>query len=1211
VNHEICIKYLESPVAGEHWLCNIAGLQFFSKTQNLNGMLISIKSTRIRKAVHQIVFAVLFSAMSQASPNLTQELLNERISLSVKNGTLKTILRDIEKQVDLSFSYQKNVVASPEKISIEVKNESLDEILKRVLSPRNISYQVVKTNQVVLTKMTVEMKEPGSALELKATPEILEKQIAGKITDEKGEGLPGVSIVVKGSQKGTTSESNGTYRLAIPDENTVLIFSFVGYISEEKVVGDQSIMNVVLKVDNKALEEVVVTAYGQKQRKEAVVGAVTTIRPSDLKIPASNLTTAIAGRLSGVIGYQRSGEPGVDNATFFIRGITTFGTNNSPLILVDNVEMTTTDLARLQPDDIESFSILKDASATALYGARGANGVVYVTTKQGKAGKAKINFRIENSVSMPTKNVELADPITYMKLYNEAQLTRDPLAPIKYPQNQIDNTLNGSNPYIYPATDWRDALFKKYTQNRRGNLSVSGGGEVAQYYVATSFSNDNGILKVDKMNNFNNNVRLNNYSIRSNVNINVSPATQLIVRLYGNFDDYNGPIDGGSGIYQKALKTSPTSYPAFYAPDKDNGATDHILFGNFDQGQYLNPYADMVKGYKQYSRSKMLTQLELIQKLDFLTPGLSVRGLANVNRSSYFDVTRAYNPYFYRAGSYDKQTDTYRLNWLNQQTSNSFFSEPATEYLNYKPGDKNLETFLYLQGTADYTRVFNEVHSVNATIVTTLQQSLKANSGPNNAQTLQLSLPSRNTGVSGRLSYSFDNRYFAEFNFGYNGSERFYKTKQFGFFPTIGGAWVISNESFWKPMERIVNKLKVRASYGLVGNDAIGSASDRFFFLSEVNLNDPVRGATFGFNSNMYRDGISIRRYENRNITWETSHQTNLGLEFSIMQKLNVIAEIYKQRRSNILMTRASIPSTMGLSVTPQANVGEAKSKGFDLAMDFNQNFADGSWLIARGNLTMARGIYSIYEEPDYENKYLSRVGQSITQPMGLIAERLFIDANDVNNSPRQNFGLYAAGDIKYRDINHDGQITNADFVPIGHPETPEITYGFGLSAGRGQFDFSLFFQGLGRESFFINPIATAPFINYSKDNNGNDLYPSNFIGENALVKAFADSHWSESNQDMYAMWPRLSTSINNNNSQRSTWYMRDGSFLRLKTLEAGYTVKGKWLESLKITNMRVYFSGTNLLTFSKFKLWDPEMGGNGLGYPVQRVYNIGLNLNF
>lgn len=1162
-------------------------------------------------SIHQILIAVLFAGFCSAEPLLSQELLKQRISLSVRNGTIKTILRDIEKRVDLSFSYQKNVIASEEKITMEVKDESVDEILKRLLLPRNIIYQLVKSNQIILSKLPPESKEPTGAIQSEPAIKVMEKQVAGKITDEKGEGLPGVSIVLKGTQKGTTSEADGTYRLVIPDDDAVLIFSFVGYLSEEKKAGAQSILNVVLKVDNKALDEVVVTAFGQKQRKEAVVGAVTTIRPGDLKIPSSNLTTAIAGRLSGVIGYQRSGEPGVDNATFFIRGITTFGYNNSPLILVDNVELTVTDLARLQPDDIESFSILKDASATALYGARGANGVVYVTTKQGKAGKAKINFRLENSVSMPTQNVELADPITYMKLYNEAQLTRDPLAAIKYSQNQIDNTLQGKNPYVYPATDWRKALFKEYTQNRRGNLSVSGGGEVAQYYVAASFSNDNGMLKVDKMNNFNNNVKLNNYSVRSNVNINLSPSTQLIVRLYGNFDDYNGPIDGGAGIYQKALKTSPTSYPAFYAPDKANEATDHILFGNFDLGQYLNPYADMVRGYKQYSRSKMLTQLELTQKLDFVTKGLSARGLANINRSSYFDVTRAYNPYFYSVSTYDKPSDTYSLNWLNQQTSNAFFSEPATEYLNYKPGSKNLETFLYLQGTFDYSRVFQQVHSVNATVVTTLQQSLKDNSGPNDVQTLQMSLPSRNTGVSGRLSYSYDNRYFAEFNFGYNGSERFHKSKQFGFFPTIGGAWVISNENFWKPLDRVVNKLKVRGSYGLVGNDAIGRPDQRFFFLSEVNLNNGSRGTSFGYNSNVTRNGVSISRYENRDITWETSHQTNLGLEFSIFQKLNVIAEIYKQRRSNILMERASIPSTMGLSVIPSANVGEAKSKGFDLSVDFNQNFKDGTWMIARGNLTMARSIFSVFEEPDYKDRHLSRVGQSISQPRGLIAERLFIDENDVKNSPRQNFGVYGAGDIKYRDINSDGQITNADFVPIGHPETPEITYGFGVSAGRGPFDFSVFFQGLGRESFFINPVATAPFINYPKDNNDNNLYPSNLIGENALLKAFADSHWSEENRDIYAVWPRMSTTVNSNNTQRSTWFMRDGSFLRLKTLEAGYTVKGKILESLKVTNFRVYFSGTNLLTFSKFKLWDPEMGGNGLGYPVQKVFNIGLNMNF
>ncbi len=1033
--------------------------------------------------------------------------------------------------------------------------------------------------------------------------------VTGTVMDSVSKPIPGVSVTVGNEGGGTSTDLNGKFVLDV-ETNASLLFSAIGFISQEIPVAGKNVINVQMKASTSELDQVVVTAFGKRQRKEALVGSVTSVNAKELKIPSSNLTTAFAGRLAGVIAYQRTGEPGADNATFFIRGVTTFGNGSgNPLILIDNIELTTTDLARLQPDDIESFSILKDASATSLYGARGANGVIFVTTKQGKEGATKLNLRMENSIAAPTKKLEIADPVTHMQLYTEAQLTRDPLAHLIYPQNKIDHVIAGDNPYVYPATDWFKLMFKDRTSNQRANISVTGGGKAAQYYVAGSYTIDNGILNVDKRNNFNSNVKLNSYQLRSNVNMRLTPTTELVVRMYGIFDDYKGPIDGGTGMYQKALRTSPSLFAPYYPPDTSNIATQHILFGNYRSGTsyYINPYADMLRGYKEYSQSRMLAQLEINQNLSSITPGLNLRGLFSTNRYAYFDVSRAYGPYYYNVGLYDKQTDKYVLSYLNENDGPAHYEDirPLGELGDGKPGSpqRNLNTNLYAQATLDYSRLFSEKHNVGATLVYTMQQSISTTSSFD----VQSSLPHRNLGISGRTSYAYDNRYFAEFNFGYNGSERFYKDKQFGFFPTIGLAWVVSNEAFWQK-NNLINKLKLRGSYGLVGNDAIGKDEDRFFYLSSVNLDNSQRGAVFGYDNNYSRNGVSITRYPNQDITWEKSYQSNLALEVSFLNKLNIVGEIYKQNRKNILMKRASIPTTMGLAAETMANVGEASSKGVDLTVDYTQNINKDLWFLARGSFTFSTSEFVKYEEPEYADKYKSHVGRSISQNWGYIAERLFIDEKDLVNSPHQNFGLYQAGDIKYRDINGDGQITSLDMVPIGYPTTPEITYGFGLSAGYKNFDFSIFFQGLARESFWINAHATAPFIDY--DDPGNPIN-NGFLGENALLKAYAQDHWSEEKRNIYALWPRLSVTPIENNNQTSTWFMRDGSFLRVKSLEIGYSLPQAILSRYKMSNLRIYFSGNNLFTFSNFKLWDPEMGGNGLAYPIQKVYNLGINLNF
>lgn len=1018
------------------------------------------------------------------------------------------------------------------------------------------------------------------------------KTVKGVIYEEEtGEPMPGATVSVEGSTRGVMTDLDGSFELTGVKPTDKLKFECLG--KETQVLQVGTMTNFVVKLKNAAneLDEVTVVAFG-KQRKESVIGSISTVDVKTLKVPSSNLTTALAGNVAGVIAYQRTGEPGQDNADFFVRGITTFGANTSPLILIDNIELTSTDLARLQPDDIESFSIMKDATATALYGARGANGVIFVTTKRGQEGPAKIFARVETSISAPTDVVELADPVTYMKSYNEAISTRDPLGELMYTYDKIEQTGKpGANRLIYPANDWYDMLFKDFATSYRANVSARGGGKVATYYVSGAYTEDTGVLKVDKRNSFNNNIDDKNYTLRSNVDINVTPTTKLAVRLTGNFRDYQGPLNGGSDVYRQVMHSDPVLFPAYYPVDDEHVGIQHIMFGNYEDGSYINPYANLVKGYKNYQRSQMIAAVQLEQDLKFITKGLSFMTLFNLTRLSEFTVNRQFNPYWYRLDRYDSYTGEYHVNRIN---------ENGTDYLTYSESGKTVKNTMYSETRLNYNRSFGK-HDVTGLLVFTASESLTANAG-----SLQLSLPSRNAGLSGRFTYGYDKRYFVEYNFGYNGSERFHKSHRWGFFPSAGLAWMMSNEKWFKPLTKVVSNLKLRYSYGLVGNDNIGSSSNRFYYLSEMSMNNSGLGASFGETRNVSYNGIGVVRYANEAITWEKSYKSNYALELGLFKKLDIIAEYFTEHRTDIFMQRADIPNTMGLQAAVYGNIGQARSKGIDIQADYKQAWASGLWASARANFTYSTGKYDVYEEPTYPESYRQHAGRSIRQTWGYIAERLFVDDEDAANSPSQAaFGSqYGGGDIKYTDVNGDGVITNADMVPIGYPTSPEIIYGFGVSLGHKGFDVSVFFQGLGRESFWIDATSA-----YSTKYNKYGTAP--FVNNGQLLKAYSDSHWSEDNRDIYALYPRYSAYENHNNTQVSTWWMRDGSFVRLKQMEFGYTLPQKLTNKIHIDNLRVYFQGNNLLCWSKFKLWDPELAGEGFNYPIQRTFNIGVNVTF
>lgn len=1023
-----------------------------------------------------------------------------------------------------------------------------------------------------------------------------QRTISGQVTDENYLPVPGASVFVKGTQNGVMTDSDGKFTLKINEGDKILVVSFVGYESTEISILAKSVFEVNIKPSLVGLKEVVVVGFGT-QKKASMVSSITTINAKELKGPTSNMTNMLAGRISGMVAYQRSGEPGADNSDFFIRGLGSFGSGASnPLILIDGIESSSTDMARLQPDDIDTFSVLKDAAAAAVYGARGANGVVLITTKMGKDGITKFNFRTESKLSSNSRNFNFADNITYMKLANEARRTRNPLLGDLYNQNKIDRTAAGDDPYLYPSNNWIDGLIKDYTVNQGYNMSVSGGGQKARFYVAGTYNIDNGVLKVDGLNNFNSNIKLRNYSLRSNIDMTLTPTTKAIIRFYGQFDDYNGPVGGGARIFNLSMWSNPVAfakvYPSSYLPYIDHPLFGGALAGGTTGAILVNPYAEMVRGYQVSKASTIQTQVELQQDLKAITPGLSARAMGYVRRYSYFDVARQYNPFYYQ--SYiNPETGELALNVLNDGGQGSV-GTVGTEFLGYAQGVKNLDSRIYLETVINYNRTFNEKHAVTGMLVNLLSSYEQGNSG-----TVASSLAARNQGLSGRFTYGFDSRYLAEFNFGYNGSERFAQGNRYGFFPSFGLAYNISNEKYWEPIKDVITNFKIRSTYGLVGNDKIGNVDDRFFYLSSVNIGDGNYGAAFGEQFGYYKPGVYVSRYANDNIGWEQSKQINLGLDLALYKSLNFVVDIYKQNRSNILQTRTNIGSTMGLTAVPATNFGEIESKGMDLSVTYNKQFNNNWYTQLRGNFTYATNKILVFDEINFpeEMAYRSRIGQNFNQPYGYIAERLFVDQNEVDNSPTQ-FGDYTGGDIKYRDVNRDGQITESDMVPIGNPSTPEIVYGFGGTAGYKKFDFSIFFQGVARTSFFINPENIAPFVlNGSYQNN--------------LLNVVADDHWSEDNRDLYAFWPRLSDTFVENNNKVSTWWMRNGAFLRLKTIEAGYNAPEEFTSKIGIKGLRVYLSANNIAVWSKFKLWDPEMGGSGLGYPIQSVYNLGLKADF
>ena len=1100
---------------------------------------------------------------------LTVALNAQTVTKAFRSVPLKTVLEEVERQTGYSILFENEAVDVSRPVTATFKDATLQTVLDTVLD-KSLRYTVKGGGKLV----TISRRSPVSA----PTAPNGEMTVAGTvISSADNQPIVGANIYVEGTNVGTTTDAGGNYKLTVPASAKTVTVSFLGYDTKKISVRDIHLFKLITLADaSNKLEDVVVVGFGV-QKKESLVGAVQSVKPSDLQTSSSNLSTSFSGKIAGVIAVQKSGEPGADGANFWIRGISTFGSGQSPLLILDGVEITNQMLNNIPPETIESFSVLKDATATALYGSRGANGVMIITTKNGRdSEKMTINLRAEFGASAPTRVPKVADGITYMETFNEARTTRGEKP--YYSNEKIMGTKLGLDPYVYPNVDWYDMLFKDCTFNQNFNFNMTGGAKKIDYFLNASVYNENGIMRKPEASKFDTNINAQKYLFQANVSADATKTTRVSLKMNTQLHYRHAPIQSVSDLFAYAMTGMPCEFPATLPGEESD---TFVRFGTnnaWNSGFFTNPYAQLCRGYGDQFRGHFTSALTVNQNLDFITKGLSATGMATFYNRVYSAVYRSFTPFMYQLTDYNiDEAGNYSY------TSNS--TNTGTTYLGTTRGKDGYRELAF-QAKIDYARTFGK-HDVGATIVY-MQKERNMNISDEQEYA---ALPYRQQGLAGRVTYGFDKRYLFEANFGYNGSENFAAGKRFGFFPSVAVGWVISNEPFWKGIKEQVNLFKLRASYGLVGNDVISKDyADRFPYLTTVDMG---QGYDVYIGNNFERKyGPILSVYGNPNATWEESRKLDIGVEIGLFDSLNIIFDWFKEKRSGIFMQRTSLPSTFGMSgITPWANIGKVDNSGVDISVDYNKAFSKDLILSLRGTFTYAHNEIVEMDEPKYKWAYQYKAGHPINSIQCLIAEGLFRDEEEIASSPSQD--IYATtypirpGDVKYRDLNDDKIIDDNDMCWTGNPTVPEIIYGFGFSLKYKGFDCSAFFQGQGKVSILMynyHPFATAA------------------TPGSGLMQWIADEHWSEDAPNPKALYPRLSPLWNNNNTKASTLYVRNGKMLRLKTAEIGYTYK----------KMRVYVSGTNLLTFAPFKYWDPEKGsGNGLGYPLQRTYNLGFQFNF
>ena len=1004
-------------------------------------------------------------------------------------------------------------------------------------------------------------------------------QVTGRVTDSQGIPIPGVNIIEKGTKKGVNTDIDGKYKISTSTKS-VLEFSFVGFDSKQISVNGQTVINLKMNTSSTELTDVVVVAYG-KRNKISVSGAISSINSEQLsRSPSANIANSLAGQVTGISTVQFSGRPGADDPLIFIRGIASLSEDRSqPLIIVDGVERPFTGL---DSDEIESFSILKDASATAVYGVRGANGVIIVTTKRGTKGKATITSGYSKGVQQATNLLDFADSYTYAQIHNRARLSDNPLLTVgelKFSPTAVEAFRTNSDPLIYPNTNWLDYILKPLANQSRANVNVSGGNDNVRYFASIGALSQDGLFRTFDTT-YDYNFSFQRYNFRTNLDIDVTKTTKLGVTIGGQVGVRNEPRtkSGVNQLFRETYWAQPYSSPGIIDGKYITGSDDYIT-GTKKDG--LDSFYGL--GFSNILQNRLNFDIDLNQQLNFIK-GLTFRTKLSYNTSYTHTKSRStsilrYVPYFL------KDLDP----TINPESKKVVFrTTSANGNLSYSE-TQGKDRDWYFEAGLNYSRKFGN-HNFGGLLLYNEQKDYYP-TDTNGVATTNQDIPRGLVGIAGRVTYDYKSKYSADFNVGYNGSENFAKANRFGVFPAFSVGWVVTKEKFMDAVP-FVDFLKLRMSYGIVGNDKIGG--NRFLYLPDsydstsgsysLGTDNPTNQITAG-------EGI----IGNPDVTWETATKRNIGVELKFLKnKLGIIVDVFNENRTNILTTNGTVPGFVAYTL-PAVNIGEVENKGFEVEINWIQKLNQNFSFKINANVSHTQNKIIYMAEVPQSQDYLYKTGRAVSQPFGYIFDRFFGIDELNSNIPNHNY-LLKPGDIVYKDLNGDNVIDQDDQRAIGYPNYPAYNFGLNIGLEYKNFDFNMSWAAATQTSRLLDESLRVPF---------------GTTGERSLLQYMADEAWTPETANT-ATFPRITFLGSGNNSKTSDFWLRDATYVRLKTLEMGYNFRGAFLKKMGISTLRMYFNGNNLVTFSKLDITDPESRtGSIQEYPLTKLYNLGVKLNF
>ena len=1003
------------------------------------------------------------------------------------------------------------------------------------------------------------------------------KQVSGVVTDGTGETVIGASVLEKGTTNGTITDLDGKFILTV-NENAVLQISYVGYTTQEVPVKGKTSFNITLKEDSEMLEEVVVVGYGA-QKKESVVGAISQVSNKELlQSPAANVSQAISGKIAGVITSQTSGAPGSDDTQIYIRGRATFAGDAQPLVLVDGVER---EFSQIAPDDIETISVLKDASATAVYGVRGANGVMLITTKRGKEQKPEVSLTANWQIQSPTRTDTYLDSYQSVMLLEEA-LANDGL-PSQYSASDIEmfrrsvaGELTGVDAMLYPNVDWYDEVLNSTAPAQRYNVSVRGGTKRMRYYASAELYDQQGLVKDLSNDAYGNSSSpsFRRYAFRANMDFFLIKDLTVSVNFCTRFEERGGPnsneSSGYSEIFYEMNHTPGWLFPV--SAQVQNGEKTETIYGG--TSQYQNNIVGRLAEAGFYRATNTINETNFIAdyKMDWLTPGLSVKGMLSFDYDSY--NRKLYSKSFATYQLTDTSNPSELKSW-NRFNSDGELAGSQSHAADYK---------LYMEAQVNYARTFGK-HDVTGMVLYN-QNDHRVND----------ELARRYQGLVGRATYAYDDRYLAEVNFGYNGSENFMKGRRFGFFPAFSVGWRVSNESFMEKYSNWLNNLKIRASYGQVGNDiySVNGVVQRFLY--EEAWNQIANDYTFGTSG---QTGIYEAQYPNYRVTWERAHKYNLGIEFGLFNGLlNGNVDVFYEKRNDILTTYQTRPEWVGVNMAA-GNLGKTTNKGYEIELKHHNTIGKDFDYTVGFTFSHAKNEITSKDEPALMTEYRQEEGHPIGQYYGLVCDGFVTQADiDGGQLPTSTFGDVKVGDLKYRDMNNDGFIDERDETFIGYSDVPENMFALTLGANYKGWGFSIMFQGVNKVSRYYDAEAMYAFVNGGK------------------VKEHHLQRWDPAQSEEYnlanAKYPLLHyDSYGDHNQRQNSFFLKNGAFVRLKNIELSYTLPKEWIKVVGMSNCRLYVNANNLVTWDHLDgLTDPESNGSNR-YPIMKTVNFGVNINF